>query len=48
MRFNALVLHDTPLLVLRDNSMPGAALVGFAPVGGAWFCVRLRLRLKDG
>jgi hypothetical protein len=31
-RFNALVLRDTPLLVLRDNSMPGTGLVGFAPV----------------
>ena len=28
--------------------MPGAVLVDFAPLGGAWCCFRLRLRLKAG
>ena len=27
--------------------MPGAVLVDFAPLGGAWCCFRPRLRLKD-
>jgi len=46
MRFNPLALRDTPLLVLRDNSMPGAALIGFAPLCGEWCCFWLRMRLK--
>jgi hypothetical protein len=34
------------LLVERDNSLPGAVLADFAPLGGASCCFRLRLRLK--
>jgi hypothetical protein len=39
---------ETYKLVKRDNSLPGALLAAFAPLGGAWFCFRLRLRLKSG
>jgi hypothetical protein len=48
MRFNALVSRNTRLLVLRDNSMPGAVLVSFGPLVEARSYVRLRLRLKGG
>jgi hypothetical protein len=47
-RFNALVSRNTRLLVQQDNRMPGAVLADFAPLGGAWCCFRLRLRLKGG
>jgi hypothetical protein len=35
-------------LVERDNSLPGALLAAFAPLGGAWCSFRLRLRPKGG
>ena len=38
--------NGTHKLVERDNSLPGALLAAFAPLGGAWCCFRLRLRLK--
>jgi hypothetical protein len=38
----------TRLLVRRNNSMPEALLADFAPLGGAWRCFRLRLRLEGG
>jgi hypothetical protein len=47
-RFNAVLQQNTRLLVQRNNSLPGAVLADFAPLGGAWCCFRLRLRLKDG
>ena len=36
------------LLLERENSLPGAVLVDFPPLGGALPCFRLRLRLKGG
>jgi 2-methylcitrate dehydratase len=35
--------RNTRLLVQRDNRMPGAVLVDFAPLGGAWCSFRPRL-----
>jgi hypothetical protein len=40
--------NGTHKLVERDNSLPGAVLDDFAPLGGAWSSSRLRLRLKGG
>ena len=40
--------NGTHKLVERDNSLPGALLAAFAPLGGAWCCFRLRLRPKGG
>ena len=34
-RFNALVSRNTPLLVQEDNSLPGAVLADFAPLGAS-------------
>ena len=40
--------NGTHKLVERDNSLPGALLAAFAPLGGAWGCFRLGLWLKCG
>jgi hypothetical protein len=39
--------YDGHKLVERDNSLPGAPL-GVAPLDGAWFYFRLKLRLEGG
>jgi hypothetical protein len=40
--------HNITQRVQRDNSLPGAVLAAFAPLGGAWCSFGLRMRLKDG
>jgi hypothetical protein len=40
MRFTALVLRETRLLVQRDNSLPGAVLADFAPLGASVVLLR--------
>ena len=35
--------YNRKQLVERDNSLPGALLAAFAPLGGAWCSFRLRL-----
>jgi hypothetical protein len=38
---------NTQLFVERDNSLPGAVLADFAPLGEAWCCFWLRLWLNS-
>ena len=39
---DALVSRDTQFLVQWDNSLPGAVLAAFAPLGGVLRCFRLQ------
>ena len=46
MRFTALVLRETRLLVQRDNSLPGAVLADFAPLSASVVLLRAEVAIE--